>query len=610
MRKIAAFIASFLLFAGLLKAADVEFTVSAPKVVDASEQFAVTFSLNAKPGKNIIFPKFNDFVILGGPSQSSSSSISIINNKVTQSVTYAYTFYLQPQKAGTFSVSSAVAEVDGKVYTSRQFTIEVVGSGGAAAQQRPQQGADKATQAVTTAEGDELFLKVLVDKSSVYAGEKITATIKIYSRVAIAGSEEEKYPSFAGFFKQDLPTPQLRQLERENVNGEIWYSGVLKRMVLYPQKNGDIFIDPVEMQLVVNRVVQSARQRSIWDEFFDSGPSYQQERKRIKSRPVKIQVKPLPANAPESFNGAVGDFTFVATADKLQVKANDAVTLRFTIKGKGNLKLIEAPKINFSPDFEVYDPKTTENIDENTGGSTGSRTFEYVIIPRHSGNYTIPATEFSFFNTQSGKYVSLLSKKFDLIVARGDGESTAVVSSVSRDNVTYIGKDIRFIKTKVNGLYRIGSDFYGSLWYVLSLILIVVVTTIAIVLGRKTIRENANLAVVRNKRANKMAVRRLKVAKQHMDANARDRFYDEVLKALWGYIGDKLNIPTSDLSRQSAFDKLQLCGIDDSMLLNISQLIDNCEYQRYAPGSNDSQMTEVYKQTVNVITTLDQKLKK
>lgn len=236
MRKIAAFIASFLLFAGLLKAADVEFTVSAPKVVDASEQFAVTFSLNAKPGKNIIFPKFNDFVILGGPSQSSSSSISIINNKVTQSVTHAYTFYLQPQKAGTFSVSSAVAEVDGKVYTSRQFTIEVVGSGGAAAQQRPQQGADKSTQAVTTAEGDELFLKVLVDKSSVYAGEKITATIKIYSRVAIAGSEEEKYPSFAGFFKQDLPTPQLRQLERENVNGEIWYSGVLKRMVLYPQK--------------------------------------------------------------------------------------------------------------------------------------------------------------------------------------------------------------------------------------------------------------------------------------------------------------------------------------------------------------------------------------
>jgi hypothetical protein len=605
----AGFIAGIMLVvacSGYVHASGIE--VSAPKVVGVGDQFEVSFILSGNPQK-FEAPSFTGFAIIGGPSTASSQNVSIINGHMTQSVTYSYSYYLQAQKEGRFTISPAVAVVNGKTVESPSFTIEVTRGSGSSRQQqntRQQQSSRDVSDNVKV-DGNDIFIRVLVDKSSVYLGQQVTASVKIYSRLDIVGAEGEKYPSFNGFFRKDVENRPLNHLDRETVNGKTYGTGVLRRMVLYPQKTGELVIDPVELQLVVQKVIHSRRSRSIWDDFFDMGPSVENVRTIVKSLPVKIKVKALPDPQPETFKGAVGSFSFKSSVDKTKLKANEAVTLHVTLSGTGNISLAEAPKIQFPADFEVYDPKVSEDVKNTSEGSSGSKTWEYVIIPRNAGHFTIPAVEYTSFNPANGKYAKLNGQSFDLDVAKGDGSSTVVSS---QGDVTVVGKDIRYIKLGRGHLHAEGSSFLGSwlFWFIVAVCLAV------IGFGLRRWHQNmilsGNVRMLRQKRASRKVEARLKRARDLMTGNNRAVFFEEIHNAMWGYLGDKLSISPAQLSRETAFEILKSKEVENETLDKLTQLLDACEMERFASVSAFAGLEEVYASACELITIFDAKLKK
>ncbi len=593
---------------GYVHASGIE--ISAPKVVAVGDQFEVSFSMSGNP-KKFDAPSFTGFAVIGGPSTASSQSVSVINGHMTQSVSYTYSYYLQAQKEGRFTISPAVAVVNGKTVESPSFTIEVTKGNSSSRQQqttRQQQSNSRDVSENVKIDGNDIFIRVLVDKSSVYLGQQITASVKIYSRLDIVGAEGEKYPSFNGFFRKDVESKPLSHLERETVNGKSYGTGVLRRMVLYPQKTGELVIDPVELQLIVQKVIQhSRRSRSIWDDFFDMGPSVENARTNVKSIPVKIKVKALPEPQPETFKGAVGSFSLNSSVDKTKLKANEAVTLHVTLSGTGNISLAEAPKLQLPADFEVYDPKVLEDVKNTAGGSNGSKTWEYVIIPRNAGKFTIPAVEYTTFNPANGKYSKLTGQSYNLDVAKGDGSSTVVSS---QGNVTVVGNDIRYIKLGKGHLRAEGSSFLGS-W----LFWIIIAACLAVVgFGLRKWRQNmtlsGNVRMLRQKRASRKAEARLKRAHSLMTGNNRAALFEEIHNAMWGYLGDKLSIPPAQLSREAAFDMLKSKDIEDETLDKLTKLLDACEMERFASVSAFAGLEEVYASACELITTFDAKLKK
>jgi hypothetical protein len=578
----------------------------------------LTYSINANPS-GFKPPVFNNFSFLGGPSTSNSSSIQIVNGKVNQNITLSYTYFLQASSAGTFTIEPAKATVDGKSYTSNPVTIQVIGSGNSKQNQNQNQNSQNSkpgtskqnqnkTENVPVDAGDEnLFIRVLVDKTTVYQGEAIVATIKIFTKLNLSNASLTDLPAYGGFFKQDIEIPQPK-LERENVNGVIYGTAVFNKVLLFPQKTGEITIGPATSECVVQQQV-NRRAQSIWDDFW--GQQYAEVKKTIKSKPVKITVKPLPAGSPSSFNGAVGNMTFKATLDKNKVKTNDAISLKITITGSGNLKLIEPIKPEFPPDFEVYDPKTSTNIKNSPSGAVGSKTFDYLIIPRHSGDFTIPSLEFSYFDLPTKKYKKFSSDEFKISVAKsGDEEGgPSVVSGLSKEDVKFIGKDIRFIKQGKEKLRQKNDLLFGSLLfysiYAGSFLLFMFI----IFFWRKKIQEAANIVRVKNKRANKVAKKRLKAAAAFLKNNKREPFYDELLQAIWGYMSDKLAITVSELSRDKAMEMLVNYNIDDELKNKFIELLDTCEFARYAPSNVEHEMDKTYQKAVEIISKFEQKIR-
>ncbi len=591
---------------------NIQFTASAPRVVEVGEQFEITFTINAQPS-GFRPPEFKGLNLIGGPSQSSSSSIQFINGKVTQSVTFSYSYYFTANKPGTYTIEAAKATVDGKSYLSNTLTIEVVGGGKQGSSQGNVSSSQNKTddneeEVVAEAGNDDIFVRILVDKTTLYQGEHLIATIKLYSRLNISTIEKVDYPSFNGFFRQDIETPPLQRLEREVVNGQVYGTGIIQKMVLMPQKSGILIIDPFSLQAIV-QVAVSRRPRSIWDDFW--GPQVKEIRKKVESKPIKITVKPLPAQAPASFNGAVGNFTFKAVLDKQQVKTNDAVNLRITISGNGNLKLIQPFNIKFPTDFETYDPKVTLNTKASNNGIDGSKTFEYLIIPRHSGKFTIPAIEFSWFDTKSKQYKTASSGDLVLEVEKSDkDERTTVITGVDKEDIKFLGKDILFIKTKTPNLTIQGQYLISSLSYWLIYIIAFVLFIGIIIFLRNYIRSNADIKAVRTRKANKIATRRLREAHNYLKLNNLDLFYEHVLKAMWGYISDKLAIPTAELSRETIKELLAQHQIPENIIQKFLEIIDQCEFARYAPSQAAGQMQAVYENAIEVITQIEQSFKK
>jgi hypothetical protein len=590
-----------------LSAQDINFTASAPKVVAAGEQFRLTYTINAEANA-FNPPDLSDFYVLMGPSTSYNQSTQIINGKITRSVSYTYTYVLQATKKGNYIIPPAQATIKRTSYESNPVEIEVV-PGTASIPPSTQEPSEKSAGETVNVNNEDLFVRILMNKPEVYQGEHIIATIKLYSRINLSGFDNIKFPSFNGFFKQDIETPPLRSLERENVNGQIYGTGVLQKVVLFPQRNGEIEIDPVELEcLIQQRVKRDSRNPfdNFFDDFFDS---YQTVKKTIKSPPLRIKVKPLPETKPATFKGAVGLLKMNASIDKTEAKVNDAINLIIDISGNGNIKIIEAPVVHFPPDFETYDPKISAKITNTSNGATGFRKFEYLVIPRHAGNYRIPPVEFSYFDPTTENYKTLASNEFNITVEKAEEEETTVISGFSKEDIKLLGSDIRFIKTGKIKLRPKDRTIFGSTFFIFCYTGAFALFIAFLIIHRKRIKRKTNLILVKNRRANKLARRRLKTARFYQKNENREKFYEEILKAIWGYLSDKLNIPVSELSKETAVKILSQYQIDKSLVNQITELIDTCEYAQYAPAEESAHLATVYENTLKTISKFEQKIK-
>ena len=580
-------------FAGFLAMADnIEFVMEGPEVVAMGEQFRLGFTLNDR-GTDLQLPDLSNFDVLMGPSTSQSSSIQIINGKTTQSSSFSYIFILRAKKEGKFTIRPASIKVGGKTYESNSLSIEVVK--GQPQQASGGQGGGQSSQQDDTPTGnvskDNLFVRIAVDKTNVSKGEQILATVKLYisQNVPLNGFDEVKLPSYEGFWTKDIDVPSQVNFTREVYNGRIYQVGVLKKTILFPQQIGNIRIDPFEITCLVRQRVR--QQQSFFDDFFDN---YRVVKAKVVSDPLTIAVKDLP-NQPANYSGAVGNFNFTGEMDKTNAKSNEAMTLKLTVSGTGNLNLINPPKIELPQDFEAYEPKTTDWTMASDNGMSGSVTFEYLFIPRYAGNFTIPAVQFVYFNPATRQFVTKSTEAFNLRIEKGkDDANAATVSSYSKEDVKMIGKDIRFIKQNKAKLKPKGSSFYGTLEFYGIFILSLIGFAVFYVLNRKKIEESKNITLVKNKRANKVALKRLKEASVFLKNNQAEKFYEAVIKALWGYLSDKLSIPLADLNREKASAALLEKGISQDVVTELMKIIDDCEFARYAPAAFSGTMQEIY----------------
>jgi hypothetical protein len=572
-----------------------------PSVVNAGEQFTIMWTVNAGGGE-FTAPLFSGFYKLMGPQTSYSSSTQIINGKVSNETSYSYVYYLQGVKEGKFVIAPATFTLKNKIYSSDSLRIEVIGSTSQRQNVNPGNN-DSANDQEVESSGKDLFIRLSVNRREITMGEPVVATVKIYSRVNIAGINEIKYPSFNSFLRSDIATPPLTSLRQENINGTIYGSGVIQQFLLYPQVTGEIKIDPVEISVLVQQKTKGES-----DPFFgDFFSSYQTIPKVAASQPVRIKVRPLPGVQPADFSGVVGKLELKATLNKQSVNVNDAVTFKVVLSGTGNLKIASAPVLKLSPDIELYDPKVTDDIKNGVNGTTGQKSFEYLMIPRHNGDYSIPPISYSYFNIANGRYEKLTTEEFHFSVQKVSGQNSGatVYGGVGKEDVKYLGKDIRFIKSdpgtlkKTDDLLFTKQSFYSA--YAFSLFAFLLI----LFLRRENIRRNSDLSQVRNRKAGKVAIKRLQLASFCLKNDETDQFYDEILKAIWGYLSDKLNIPVSDLTRNNAITSLQEQGIDDEIIQSLSKILDACEFERFAPSSSGAEVASIYEGASNFIKSVE-----
>ena len=587
-----------------------KFTASASKTkVAVGETFQLTYSLNAN-GSNFKMPALNEFDVYSGPNQ--STSMSFVNGAMSQSISLSY--ILSAKKEGKITIQPGSVSVNGAAVQSNSLVIEVVkGSPTTQNQQNPNnpnQQQQNPTAPSSEDVGNNLFVKTTVNKTKVYQGEQITITHKVYTRYQLRGFQDIKFPDYTGFWSQDVPSNnQQIQLTNENVDGVVYSVAELKRTYLFPQRSGKLTIEPMKVEVVVRK--QSNRQpRDIFDQFFGGG--YVDANYSVKSKPITIDVIPLPeANKPAGFAGAVGDFSFKAEVNKDKVKANDAINLTVTITGKGNIKLVDPLKVNFPEDFETYDAKTKENISATVNGVSGSKTFDYLAIPRHEGDYKISDINFSYFDPEKKQYITLPSPEFKIHVDKGkDGEGGAsVFNPRNKEDVKVLGNDIRYIKTNNIILRPKENYFFGSTLFYLGLISPFILFLAFIIIRRKRIEQNKDVVAVKSRKATKMAKKQLLLAEKHLKSNNKESFYVEIFKALYGYVGNKLNIPTANLNKETITDSLRIKGVTEATIQQLMSTLDNCEFAHYAPTTVSGDLKSIYYNTVELITKIENEIK-
>ena len=607
----------FLTGCSLYGFSQVTFKATAPNAVVLGEQFRLTYTVNDE-GKDIRIAELPDFEILYGPSVSRSSSYSVVNGQMTSSVSNSFTYTLMAKKEGNFEIPPASIKVGNSDYKSNGLTIRVLpqdkassnnNAGGGSSQGQYSQGGASSSSSGNVS-SDEIFVRMHTSKNSMYENEGFLVTFKIYSLYDIVGFENYKFPEFDGFIAQEIELPENRQMNLENYNGRNYRTYVLKQTVLYPQRSGAITIPSGKIEAVL-QVRSQQRVRSIFDDFFES---YTNVKKSLTINGGTINVKALPAGKPASFSGAVGDYKMNASISAENIKANDAVTIKIDISGNGNIKLIKNPEIVFPNDFEIYDPKVNLNIKTTTSGVSGSKSIEYLAIPRYAGDFTIPSVSFSFFDVKSGKYKTLSTPEYKLNVEKGAGGSSAnnqVYSNFSnKEDLRFVGKDILYIKTDGFTFSQKDEYLFGKLSYILWYIIPALLFIVFFIIYRKQAKENANIALVRTKKANKVASKRLKTAGKLLKENKKEEFYDEVLKALWGYLSDKLNIPVSSLTKDNVETELTKYGVEESLTKEFMDILNTCEFARYAPGQGSDEMDKLYASTVNAIDKMENTIKK
>jgi hypothetical protein len=579
---------------------DISVDVDYPAVVTAGEQFEIKYSVNSGGGE-LTVPSFEGFYKLMGPQTSYSSSTQIINGRMTQSTSYSYIYVLQALKEGKYTIAPATYTYKGKTFRSDSVTIGVIGSKVQQKGQTPGNVPDEQTPQ-TRGSGSDLFLDLSLNRRSVYIGEPIVATIKIYTKVNLAGINEIKYPSFNGFLKSDIETPPLTSLRNENVNGAIYGSGVVQQFLLFPQISGEIQIDPVQISVLVQQ--KTGRSDPFFGDFFSS---YQTVPRAVISQAEKVNVKPLPGTKPADFSGLVGKVQLNASIDKDSVNVNDAINLKLTVSGSGNLKLAAVPGLKLTPDIEVYDPKITDNLRNSTGGTTGQKSFEFLLIPRHYGDFTIPPVTYSYFDPANSRYERLSTKEFRFHVKKGSEQATGVTvyGGVSKSDVKYVGQDIRFIRSDPGNIIKPGNIIFSKPVFYSFYAITAFLFLLFLLIRREHIKRNADISLVRNRKAAKIAGRRLKEASHCLKNQQTDKFYEAILKGLWGYLSDKLSIPLSDLTRNAAVEALKEKGIPEENINDLTKILDVCEFARFAPASTGTEMEKIYAETSKFIRSVE-----
>ena len=593
-------------------AQDVEFKASAPAQVIMGRPFQLTYSVNQR-AKDLRAPEFTDFDYIAGPYTSQSSSTSFVNGKRTSSFNLTYTYTLIANKEGTFTISPATIKVDGEQYTSNGVRIIVLPAdqpNNVSAGNTNTVG--KTSQRPTSSQNDNvseanIFVRTLVSKTRVREQEAILLSYKLYfAGVDVAQfTNNTRIPEFKGFLKQEIESGEI-QTELEHYNGRNYQTAVLYRTLLFPQRSGDITIEPAQFEAVL-RVQNRAQVRSIFDDFFGS---YTAVNKPIAAPGVTIHVLDLPANKPAGFSGGVGQFNLTSKISGTELNANEAVTLTLTIQGAGNMKLLKTPMVDWPEGFEVYDPKVTNNFKNTTAGVSGTKTIEYLAIPRAGGTYTIPPVRFAYYDTQEQDYRTITTPEYTLNIERAANEdATAMVVNnfVQKENIQQLGTDIRYIHTAELMPVADASSRairFGSLLFWLCYAIPSLLAALLFVIFRKKIKENADMTRVRYKKANKVAQRRLKVAEQLLKQNKKDAFFEEIERAAWTYLSDRLSIPTAQLNKENIVQILSNKGVSDMIIQEMMHVLSTAEFARYAPTS-DHAMQEVYEDTIKIINQLE-----
>lgn len=602
-----------LLFVGNTFAESLEFTVQAPNAVVQGDQFRLSYTINTQKVKDFRVGSITDFDVLMGPSR--SSQLSIINGTKTSSITYTY--ILRAGKEGTYTIPPATIVAEGKSMESKSVTVKVLppdedeGQGSASTSgngNRQQGSASSGTGAAASSSQNgqvsdkELFLVASTNKTKVYEQEAILLTYKVYTTVDLR-ELDGKIPDLKGFHMQEVELPANKSFSLESYKGKNYKTVVWQQFVLFPQQTGILEIPPVEYEGTIYQQVRSA---DPLDFFFNGGSSYVKVQKTLRTPKLTIEVSPLPAGKPASYYGGVGEFSISSDISTQELKENEAVTVRLIISGTGNMKLLKTPEVLFPSDFEVYDPKVDNNFKLKTNGLSGNKAIEYLAIPRHAGDYEIPGVEFTYFDTKNKEYKTLTTPSYNLKVNRGSGSTTTVTTGyVNKEDLKLLGEDIRFIDLKDTNLKVKGEYFFGSLNYWLWYIVPTALLLACIIIWRKKAVENANISKVKTKKANKVATKRLKEAKKLMTNNNESAFYDEVLRALWGYTGDKLNIPVAKLSKDNIAVELTNHGVDEKTIQEFTNLLGDCEFARYAPSASNITVADVYDRTVSLMNKME-----
>lgn len=608
MRKII-FLLFTILAAWQVKAADkVRFVAEAADVVVSGDQVRLVFTVNSQDIKDFRAPSIKGFDVLMGPSRSQQSSIQIINGKRTSNSSTAFTYILLAGSPGTYTIPAASVEVNGEKVFSNAISIKVLpqdqnsgnsgnNGGGSASSSRSQAAGSRIS-------ANDLFITATASKTTVHEQEAILLTYKVYTVVNLR-QLYGKMPDLKGFHTQEVELPQQKTFTLEHYKGRNYNTTVWSQYVLFPQQTGKLEIPSITFDGVV---AQQTVSDDPFDAFFNGG-GYVEVKKKITTPKVVINVQPLPAK-PAGFSGAVGEFKLASSINATDVKTNDAVTIKLTLSGTGNMKLIGTPEVKFPQDFEIYDPKVTDDYKLTNSGLTGTKTFEYLAIPRHAGNFTIPAVEFTYFDLKSNSYKTLKTEAYNLKVAKGQGNADQVISDfTNKESVKMLGKDIRFIKLGDSSLRPKGDFFFGTVGYYLCYLIPLLLFVVFAVIYRQKALENANVAKVKTKKANKVATRRMKLAGKLLAENKKNEFYDEVLKALWGYISDKLSIPVSQLSKDNIEAELTNYGVQEVLIAEFIGVLNECEYARYAPGNENEAMDKVYSASVEVISKMENSIK-
>ena len=605
MKKLIIILMALIAYSTQMLADKVAFTASAPDAVVVGDQFRLSYTVTTQKVKDFRAPSIKGFDVLMGPSRSQQSNTQIVNGNVTSTSSITFTYILMANNAGEYTIPGASIVADGDQMVSNSVRIKVL----------PQdQGDSNSSSSSSThsssgtgVSNQDLFITASASKTNVYEQEAFVLTYKIYTRESNLQLNNAKLPDFKGFHSQEIEMTTNARWTPEHYQGRNYYTTVYRQFVLFPQQSGKLYIDPAQFQMTVGKPVQSD---DPFDAFFNGGSNVIEIKKSISTPKIAINVNPLPAGKPADFSGGVGEFNISSSINNKELKTNDAITIKLVISGTGNLKLISNPEIKFPDDFEVYDPKVDNQVRLTREGLTGNKVIEYLAIPRHAGTYKIPGVSFSYFEIRSKSYKTLKTEDYVVNVEKGAGNADQVIANfTNKEDVKVLGEDIRYIKQNEVTLQPKGSFFYGSMTYWLFYIIPALAFIIFFIIYRKQAAENANVAKMRTKKANKVATKRMKLAGKLLSENKKDAFYDEVLKALWGYISDKLNIPVSRLSKDNIEEKLRNHGVNEELIKEFLNALNDCEFARFAPGDENQAMDKVYSSSIEVISKMENSIK-